>query len=190
MPKIEPLLTVADLDATPDDGNRYELVEGELLVSRAPGLKHQTVVMNLSRELGNYLASNTLGMVFPGPGVVFSQYSAVIPDLVYVSRERLASVVSGERFAGAPDLIVEVVSPGRDNEDRDRAVKRQLYGKHGVAEYWIADPERASVEVYRLGETGLDAVAALGTADTLTTPLLPGFSVPVSVVFDFGLLQS
>jgi hypothetical protein len=66
----------------------------------------------------------------------------------------------------------------------------QLYGKHGVAEYCIAGPERASVEVFRLGETGLEAVAALGTADTLTTPLLPGFSVPLSVVFDFGLLES
>ena len=86
---IEPLLTVADLDAFPDDdGNRYELIEGELFVSRAPGIPHQRVLNNLQMAFGIYLKENPIGIVVPGAGAVFSDYDAVIPDLAFVSNER------------------------------------------------------------------------------------------------------
>src|SRR5437879_1503660 len=101
--RIEPLLTVADLDACPDDGNRYELIEGELFVSRAPGIPHQRVVLNLEIRLSGYLTDNPLGILVPGAGAVFGDNNAVIPDLVFVHRARWNSVVSKDRFSGAPD---------------------------------------------------------------------------------------
>ena len=130
--KIQPLLTVADLDACPDDNNRYELIEGELFVSRAPGLPHQLVLQRLQVTLFNYLQSNPIGTLVPGAGAVFSEYDAVIPDLVFVRRERWDGIVANDRFVGAPDLVIEVLSPGSENRQRDLLVKRQLYGKYGV----------------------------------------------------------
>jgi Uma2 family endonuclease len=127
--KIEPLLTVADLDACPDDNNRYELIGGELFVSRAPGLPHQFVVQNLQIVFVDYLRQNPIGKVVPGAGATFSDYDAVIPDLAFVRRERWDQVVTGEKFTGALDLVIEVLSPGAENRRRDLLVKRQLYGK-------------------------------------------------------------
>jgi len=80
--QIEPLLTIADLDAMPDDGQRYENIEGELFVSCAPGLTHQNVSVNLSIDLGNFLSANPIGKIWATPGVIFSELSSVIPDLV------------------------------------------------------------------------------------------------------------
>src|SRR5437870_12761183 len=149
--RIEPLLTVADLDAFPeDDGNRYELIEGELFVSRAPGIPHQRVLQNLQLEFGLYLKANPIGILVPGAGAIFSDYDAVIPDLAFVRNERWDEVVTGEKFTGALDLVIEVVSSGAENRRRDLLVKRQLYGKCGIAEYWVVDPENRLVEVYRL----------------------------------------
>src|SRR6185503_4765442 len=96
--KIEPLMTVADLDACPDDNNRYELIGGELFVSRAPRLPHQLVLQRLIGHLFNYLESNPIGILVPGAGAVFSEYDAVIPDLVVVRKERWDSIVADEKF--------------------------------------------------------------------------------------------
>src|SRR6202521_2512532 len=116
--RIEPLLTDADLDACPDDSNRYELIEGELFVSRAPGIPHQRVLNNLIFAFESYLKENPIGILVPGAGAVFSDYDAVIPDLVFVRHERWADVVSGPRVTGAPDIVVEIVSPGTENRRR------------------------------------------------------------------------
>ena len=117
--RIEPILNVADLDACPDDNNRYELIEGELFVSRAPGLPHQLIVQNLQMAFVEYLRRNSIGTVVPGAGAVFSDYDAVIPDLALVLNERWDQVVTGEKFTGALDLVIEVVSPGAENRRRD-----------------------------------------------------------------------
>ncbi|MGH9945159.1 MAG: Uma2 family endonuclease [Pyrinomonadaceae bacterium] len=180
---ITPLVTVADLDATPDDGNRYELIGGELLVLRALGIPHQRILQNLQVALSQYLSAHPSGMLVPGAGVIFDDYDAVIPDLIYVSEERLAQVVRGDRFVGAPDLLVEVMSPGTENRQRDLVMKRQLYGRHGVREYWVIDPENLEVEVYRLSEQGLAQAAVLSARDELTTALLPDFRLSLSTVF-------
>jgi Uma2 family endonuclease len=179
--KFEPVLTIADLDAMPDDGNRYELIEGELFASCAPSLVHQSIVRNLIILFGNYLISNPIGKVWPGPGVIFSDFSGVIPDVVYVSNERLELIGTGDRFAGAPDLIVEILSPGTENQRRDRHSKRQLYRKYGVKEYWIVDHQTSRIDVYRTARMKL--AASLSRHDYLTTSLLPGFSCSVKDVF-------
>src|SRR6266852_8621835 len=168
--RIEPLLTVADLDACPDDNNRYELIGGELFVSRAPGIPHQRVVLNLEISISRYLEDNPVGILVPGAGAIFSDYDAVIPDLAFVRNERWDQVVTGEKFTGALDLVIEVTSPGAENRRRDLLVKRQLYGKYGIAEYWIVDPENRLVEVCRLQDDRLQSLAALRNSEEITSP--------------------
>ena len=182
--RIEPLLTVADLDAFPeDDGNRYELIGGELFVSRAPGIPHQRVLLNLEVDLSNYLKDNPVGILVPGAGAIFSDYDAVIPDLAFVRHERWNEVVTGEKFTGALDIVIEVLSPGTQNRQRDLSAKRKLYAKYGVAEYWIVDSEHRSVLIFLLREQSLQEAATLTGDDLLSSPILPGFQLQVSEIF-------
>jgi len=183
--RIEPLLTVADLDACPEDNNRYELIEGELFVSRAPGIPHQLVVQKLQIAFAKYLEGTPIGVIVPGTGAIFSDYDAVIPDLAFVRNERWDQVVTGEKFTGALDLVIEVTSPGAENRRRDLLVKRQLYGKYGVAEYWVVDSDNRQIEVYRLQGERLESAGSLKTSDEIDTPLLPGFKLAVNTVFNF-----
>src|SRR6267142_4868081 len=148
--RIEPLMTVDDLEAMPEDGNRYEVIEGELFVSRAPGLTHQIVATNVVALIGNYLRQNPIGTVVATPGLILDQYSGVIPDIVFFSHERGAEIIAKERLSAAPELVLEILSPGRENVARDRIAKRQLYSKFGVQEYWIIDTQSRAVEVYDL----------------------------------------
>ena len=183
--RIEPLLTVADLDAFPeDDGNRYELIGGELFVSRAPGTPHQRVLHNLQLEFGLYLKAQPIGILVPGTGVIFSNYDAVIPDLLFVRNERWKEVTTGEKVTSAPDIVVEILSAGSENRRRDLSVKRKLYAKYGVAEYWIVDSENQSVLIFRLREQSLEEVATLSGDDELSSPILPGFQLNVSAIFN------
>jgi Uma2 family endonuclease len=181
---IEPLLTIADLDVYPDDdGNRYELIGGELFVSRAPGIPHQRVLNNLQFEFNLYLKANPIGILVPGAGAIFSDYDAVIPDLAFVRNERWDEVVTGEKFTGAIDLVVEVLSPGSANRRRDLDSKRGLYAKYGVEEYWIIDTENLSVLIFRLRGPSLEEIVSIKGDNELTSPLLPGFRLKASTVF-------
>jgi len=181
---IKHLMTVADLDAFPDDdGKRYELIEGELFVSCAPGLPHQLVLTNLLVAFTDYLRQNPIGTVVPGPGAVFSNYDAVIPDLVFVTTERWDGIVGNDRLIAAPDLVIEVISPGSENRARDLTAKRRLYGKYGVKEYWAVDSENRTVLVFRLSDHGLAEVSLLRAGDQISSPLLPGLELNLTDVF-------
>ena len=183
--RIEPLLTVAHLDAFPeDDGNRYELIEGELYVSRAPGIPHQRVLLNLEIGLSDYLKRNPVGILVPGAGAIFSDYDAVIPDLAFVRHERWDEVVTGDKFTGALDIVIEILSPGTQNRKRDLSAKRKLYANYAIAEYWIVDSENQSVLVFRLHEQSLDEVATLTGDEKLSSPMLPGFQLKVKDIFN------
>ena len=182
--RIERLLTIADWDAMPHgDGNRYEIIEGELFVSRSPGLTHQRVSVNLILLIGRFLETNSIGEVLPTPGLILSNVSAVIPDLVFFLKEQSETIITGDRLTGPPYLVVEILSPGATNIRRDRVAKFQLYDKHGVPEYWIIDPERLSLDRYVRRESSLFLLETLTNEDPLTIEALPGFSCPVSRVF-------
>jgi len=183
--RVEPLLTVADLDACPDDNNRYELIGGELFVSRAPGIPHQRVLLNLQIALSDYLKNNPIGILVPGTGMILSDYDAVIPDICFVRNERWDEVVTGEKFTRAVDLVIEILSAGKENRERDLSAKRQLYAKYGVAEYWIVDRENQCVLIYRLQGNILEEVARLTVEEEVQTPLLPRFQLKVSSVFNY-----
>jgi len=186
---IKHLMTVADLDVLPDDGNRYELIEGELFVSCAPGLPHQLVLTNLLITLSDYLRRNPIGTIVPGPGAVFSNYDAVIPDLVFVSNERWNQIVANDRFVAAPELVIEIISPGSENRARDLKAKRRLYGKYGVQEYWVVDGENRSILVFRLTGEGLEEVSLWRNNDQVSSPLLPGVELKLSEIFKFPKTQ-
>jgi Uma2 family endonuclease len=181
--KVEPILTVDDLDGLPDDGNRYELFEGELFVSRAPSLSHQRVLGNIYAIVRSYLEHNSVGEILLTPGVIFDEFNSAIPDAVFSSHQRISEIVSGERIIKAPELMIEIVSPGKENARRDREVKRQVYGKHGVKEYWVADPLNRSLEIYHLKRQTLGLAGTLMDGDTLTSSVLPGFKCQVRHIF-------
>lgn len=180
---VEPIVTVYDLDAMPEDGNRYEVIEGEIFVSRAPDFLHQVAITNLVVSIGGYLKRDPRGVVVTTPGLIFSSIDGVIPDLVYMSHERREEILHGGRLRAAPELVVEVVSPGAENVRRDRIAKRQLYAKYGVEEYWVVDPDTRSVEIYRLRDHVLDLVAMHTDKQSITTPLLPGWGVTADELF-------
>jgi Uma2 family endonuclease len=182
---VEPIVTVADLDLMPEDGNRYEVIEGEIFVSCAPSLTHQIIVKNSIISIQDYLNQNPIGFVVPGPGVIFSEISGVIPDVIFISNERRGEIASGEKVMGAPDLMIEIVSPGAENERRDRVVKRQLYAKYGVKEYWIVDPGSRTIEIYLNDGKSLNLAATLGEQDEITSSVLPEYRSKVESIFAF-----
>lgn len=184
--------TVTDLELFPEDGNRYEVIDGELYVSSAPDLRHQFALDRLVVGLSAWCdATSGRGTLVSGPGIVFAFDTGVIPDLVWVREGRLATIVvdpatgrPAGRFFQAPDLLVEIVSPGSDSERRDRDIKLKLYARRGAREYWIVDYRRRTVEVHRRTPAAALALAAtLGEADELTSPLLPDFTLPVARIF-------
>jgi Uma2 family endonuclease len=182
--KLRPL-TITDWDAMPHgDGNRYEIIEGELFVSTSPGLTHQNVSDNLVVLLRNFLKVNRIGVAVSTPALVLSEFSGVIPDIVYFSNESRERVIAGERLISAPDLVIEILSKGAENTRRDRIVKRQLYAKHGVPEYWIIDCQRRTIEVYRLDGTLLQLGSTFEYEDKISTVKLPGFSCAVKEIFE------
>jgi len=178
------LLTIADWDAMPfEDGYRYEIIEGELFVSCSPGLTHQRVFGNLFFHLTSYLRANPIGEIVSTPGLILSDSSGVIPDLVFFTNEQRDSIITGERLTGPPVLVIEIVSPGSANIKRDRIAKLRLYAKHGVPEYWIVDPQNSTIERYVDDGSSLSLAETLREEDSLATAVLPGFSCPVGEIF-------
>ena len=179
------LWTSADLPALPEDGKRYEIIEGELFVSRQPHWHHQRTCGNFYTPLDLWSRRTGLGEVIFTPGVIFTDDDDVAPDVAWVSRERLAHGldVSGH-LTIAPELVIEVLSWGKEHERRDREVKLKLYSRRGVQEYWIADWRRKQIEVYRREGLALRLIATLLRQDTIASPLLPEFSCPVAEIFD------
>jgi len=177
--------TSADLERLPENGKRYEIVDGELLVSKAPHYHHQFTCGKLFELLNSWSAQTRLGQPNIGAGIVFADDDDVIPDVVWTSRERLSQILGGDgHFHHAPELVVEVLSFGGANEQRDRETKLKLYSRRGVEEYWIVNWLIREIEIYRRKRGRLKQIATLHATDTLTSPLLPGFKCEVSAIFE------
>lgn len=176
--------TSADLERMPDDGNRYEIIDGELYMSTHPHFYHQFVCGKFVHRLETWNEEAGLGEVAIAPGLIFAEDDDVAPDIVWISNSRLAVALQSDgKLHDAPDLVIEVLSPGSVNERRDRDAKLKLYSRRGVSEYWIASWQTRTVDVYRRDGAELKLVGTLGETDTLQSPVLPGFSCPVSVLF-------
>ena len=180
---IEPLISIYDLEVLPDDGKTYELFEGELSVAKAPSLKHQEIIGNFATILNSYLWQNPIGQIWITPGVIFDEYNSAIPDLVFIVKDRIPQIASGIHIVGAPDLAIEIMSPGTENVRRDQVIKRQTYAKFGVKEYWVVEPIVEVIEISRLQGNVLASVGTFRNADQISSPLLPDFSFIVKDIF-------
>lgn len=175
--------TYEDYRRLPDDGWRYEVLRGELHMTPAPSAKHQAAVRNLAFLFMLFLREHPLGKIYFAPiDVILPDGLAtpVQPDLVFLSQER-AQIVGEQLIEGAPDLIVEVLSPS--NWLDDRRVKFEIYAKSGVREYWIADPREHTVEVYVLRNSGYELLGRCVDGEEIRSELLAGFSPAADEIF-------
>src|SRR5262249_4411467 len=153
------LLTYSDYAALPDDLQRYELHEGELFVTPAPGTRHQGVLMALSSRLYTHVRARGLGRVFAAPtDCILSNHTVVQPDIVYVAADRHA-IVSERGIEAAPTLVVEILSPTTARVDLGR--KRAIYQQYGVPWYWIVDADARTIDAFRLAASGYELTARL-----------------------------
>lgn len=177
--------TSADLESLPDDGNRYEIIDGEVYMSKQPHVGHQGACFRVCFELEQWNRSAKWGRVIPAPGLIFADDDDVAPDAVLISNEQYAiSLGKDGKLHDAPELVIEVLSPGRANERRDREAKLDLYSRRGVTEYWIMNWRTRQIEVYRRFHEGLEHAVTLSDPDTLASPLLRGFSCSVALLFE------
>lgn len=171
--------TYQDYVLLPED-DRRELIEGDFYVVPTPSIMHQIVVMNLGVPLRKHVKGNRLGEVLWAPvDVVLAEDSVVQPDILFVSNER-RDIFTEANIQGAPDLVVEVLSPS--TADRDRQLKLSLYARFGVREYWIVDPVAESVEVMALGPGGTESTTTF-TSGAATSGVIAGFEIGVGLVF-------
>jgi Uma2 family endonuclease len=176
-------LTYEDFLLFPDDGKRHELIDGEHYVTPCPNTKHQVVSGNLYFLLRSHLEREPVGRLFFAPfDIVFSQFDVVEPDLLYISKERAATILTAKHVEGAPELVIEIGSPS--TRKRDETIKRRLYQRSGVSEYWVLDPELDVVRVYR-SDSAFERPQELSleAGDVLSTPLLPGLTLRLEDIF-------
>ncbi|MCY3020704.1 MAG: Uma2 family endonuclease [Planctomycetota bacterium] len=174
--------TYEEYRALPETGPRYQLVDGDLLMSPSPTSRHQAVLVRLLNALVNHAERSEAGRVFCAPlDVILSEEDVFQPDLLFISREH-GSRIASEGIRGVPDLCVEVLSPS--TRDLDLKTKRRQYARFGLPELWIVDPDANSLHVFRLQEDADNAAAVLTAKDTLTTPLLPGFTLKLDKLFE------
>ena len=178
--------TYSDLVALPDDQLRHELIDGEHFVSPSPATTHQQVSKRLFVALNAYVDRHRLGEVLYAPfDIKLSAWTVLVPDVVYFTASRFADVVNEKHATAAPDLAVEILSPGTRRRDLGR--KRAVYDREGVQEYWLVDPAAESITVLRRPEpgAGLTDMVALTRAngDVLESPLFPGLKIRLRDVF-------
>ncbi|MFA5908526.1 MAG: Uma2 family endonuclease [Vicinamibacterales bacterium] len=180
-------LTYDDLVAMfpEDDGVHRELIDGEIVVTPSPANRHQTLSLRLTLALGNHLEAHTeQGTLFVARfDVVMTPYDVVEPDLLVVLGDQ-QDILTDKNVQGAPGLVIEILSPG--TRQRDLTHKRRLFDREGVREYWIVDPDRNNVAACRRANDGSFPLATTLEArngETLTTPLLPGWELPLERLF-------
>lgn len=173
-------LVYADLRAFPDDGIRRELLDGELLVTPSPNLRHQTLVGRLGYAIEHHLRAHGSGRLLHGPfDVVLAKDVVFEPDLLFVGDDR-AQHLTDANLQGPPTIAIEVLSDAH----RDRILKRDAYARFGVPEYWIVDPESDWVEIYRPGRTGYAGPQILRPPARLTSTQLPGLEIDLVELFE------
>ena len=178
---IDEPFTYEDYLHLPDNGKRWEIIRGELFMTPAPTTNHQRASRNLERILDDYVTEHDLGEMFYAPtDVVFSDTDITQPDLLYISKER-GRIITEANIQGAPDLIVEIKSPS--TKKLDTQLKRRLYARYRVREYWVVDPESKTVDVFVLRGRGYRLYGSYRESDVLETPMFSPLSIAVQQIF-------
>lgn len=177
-------LTYADFVRLPDDGRRHEFIDGVHYVTASPNFRHELVRQRVNVALANHLKASREGIVL-SIDCVMSLIDIVWPDLVVVLTSQFG-ILTKPNIKGAPAIVIEVLSGSTSK--RDRTLKRDLYERRGVKEYWIVDGSRNTVDVFRFAEKKFATPIRLRRRDALTTPLLPGFDLSLRELFADDLL--
>ncbi len=176
--------TSADSEVLSDNGKRYEVIDGEVSLSDVSNWFHQQVCGRILSLLGNWSDKTKIGEAVFAPGIIFDKSNEVAPDVIWISFERRKTALADDgKLHEAPELVIEVVSPGWQNARRDRETKLKLYSRRGVSEYWVIDWVNKKIEVFRRENAALRLIATLFPADVLESPLLPDFKCSVADVF-------
>ena len=166
--------TIDDIELLPDDGSRYEVIDGELYVSKQPDMQHQILCNNQTQ----------LGLTIATPGIIFTNDNVVVPDVVWISNERYMMALHPDgKFHSCPELVIEILSPGSENRRRDRETKLKLYSRRGAEEYWVVNWQERRLEVYLRENAILILDRTLTENDVLETALLQGFRCKISQLF-------
>ncbi|GAB4582147.1 MAG: Uma2 family endonuclease [Anaerolineales bacterium] len=177
--------TYEDYLKLPDDGRRYEIIEGVLYVTNAPNIDHQFATHEISRQLGNFVVENKLGYVLSAPFEIHlsSRTRPVLPDVIFIKSEHWPGA-GVSYFEGAPDLIVEVLSPS--TRRTDQVVKFSAYEQAGVPEYWIVDPKTRSVQVFVLSGREDGLLGEFVGEDVVQSSVLAGLQIAARTLFNPG----
>ncbi len=160
-----------------DEFCRYELIGGEIIVSTAPRYIHQLLTTRIIVEFSKYLDKNPIGDVLATPGLILSEFDGVIPDLIFITHERRDEILNEAdgKFHGAPEIVIEILSPGRVNARRDLQIKRELYEIFAVPEYWAVKPQQKEIEVFEIGKEA----KVYAENEQVKTSLLPNFKLKI-----------
>lgn len=175
-------VTYADYAALPEDGHRYQVIEGELVMTPPPNISHQDSLQSLFRLIDDHVRREKVGKVYIAPcDVVLSDTDVAQPDLLFVSKDRL-KIITEANVQGAPDLVAEILSPG--SARLDKAQKRELYARFGVREYWLVSPEAETIEVLALRGQAFERLGLFGTGDPVRSEVLAGLELKTDMVFE------
>lgn len=175
------ILTYDEYVDLPNDGNRYEILDGDLFVTPAPSPQHQLVSRNLQFTIHQFAREHGLGEIFAAPiDLILAATTVAQPDLVFVSQERRA-IVTNRGIEGAPDLVVEILSS--TTTKTDRTTKARLYARYGIRHYWILDPESRNLEAYELSGNAYHLASTLTGESTFSPSLFPGLTIPLADVW-------
>ncbi len=176
-----PLLTVENYKILPENGPRYQLIEGDLYMAPAPNRYHQDISRNLEYILLDYLEEHPIGKLYDAPfDVYLDEHNVFQPDIVVVTNERLG-ILTDAGAEGAPDFVVEILSPKTARLDREQ--KRRVYARTGVKELWIIAPETRTIEIFHLADDAAVAARREGESDRFESPLFPGLQFDAAVIF-------
>lgn len=175
------VMTAEKFFQLPEGPPYFQLIDGDLYMSPSPRRDHQNILLNLASELRSYLRHNALGKIYVAPSdVLFTDDRILNPDIYFV-REARRTILTDYGASGAPDLVVEILSPSTATMDLGR--KREIYAESGVEEFWVVSPKTRSVEVYRFGENPAEPILVRTETEVLTSTLFPGWELAVADIF-------
>ncbi len=178
----EKFVTYDDYLTLPDDGNRYEIIGGELLMTPAPNTIHQRLLLKLSTLLNEHVEKNNLGEIFISLfDVILSMTDVVQPDIMFISK-KCSQIITKKNIVEAPDLVIEILSDSTAAIDRNQ--KKELYEKYGVKEYWMVNPDAKEIEQYLLQDEIYKLNAKLESSEKLVSTVIDGFSLPLQPIFE------
>ncbi len=181
MPTTHRRMTAEEYYQLPEGPPYFQLIDGELFMSPSPHFFHQEIVLNIASPIREYLRRHPIGKVVVAPSdVQFDQDNIFQPDVFFIRTDRLG-IVDKHGAKGAPDFVVEVISGSTGR--LDLGPKKMVYAARGVLEYWVVLPLTLEVEIYRFAASATDPVEKLAAGAAVTTPILPGFALPLAEIF-------